>query len=426
MKLNLSIYMLEALVQNSALLFKEGTGRMGGYTQGDFALYENENYWGFEQVKMRMEQLVLTINNAPYSANPNIQFLERLMYTRETTNGGMQDFAFNFNVFQRNGSHLQPDATKVSKWSWNFTMEEYAAKPIDFTQLDAKQAKKNGGSIAREFEKKLTSLLNAYRDIFIPNMLKYTLFNVPMAGGGYQTQSVPTIGLLRNSTVIPERLQLADITGVALPGQPNSLIRNHYRAITNPSTGITPKDITLMKNYLKEYVDNENVPIYCLASPSFMTSLRDNAYTYTKNVDTRMEKGLEVIMIEGVRVIPYEDYIIPDGYAIFIAGTQGQAEGNAEQALLYKMVNKNPEFRGVKLVVGEETFYWDNLDEREVKDMKLEIQDIGMFLVGRHRAIIVDGNDGRPAQPSPNIMTQQGIDELQAFANRCQNRYVQG
>ena len=77
MKLNLSIYMLEALVQNSALLFKDGTGRMGGYTQGDFALYENENYWGFEQVKMRMEQLVLTINNAPYSANPNIQFLER-------------------------------------------------------------------------------------------------------------------------------------------------------------------------------------------------------------------------------------------------------------------------------------------------------------------------------------------------------------
>lgn len=425
MKLKFNIYMLESLLKNSAIVFNEDTGRLGGYTQGDYALYQDKGYWAFEQVKMRMEQLVLTINNAPYSANPNIQFLERLMYTKETYNGGIEEFTFNFNIFQRNGTFIQPDATKISRWTWNFTMEEYAAKPIDFSFLDARQAKKNGGSIAKEFELKLTSLLNAYRDIFIPNMIKYTLFNVPLAGGEYQTQSVPTIGLLRNTTVIPERLQLADTTGTVTAGQPHSVIRNHYRAITNPSTGVTPKDIVKMKNYLKEYVDNENVPVYCLASPSFMTSLRDNAYTYAKNVDMKMERGLEVLMIEGVRVIPYEDYIIPDGYAIFIAGTQGQAEGNAEQALLYKMVHALPEYRGIKLVIGNEYFYWDNLKESEVKDMKLEIQDIGMFLVGRHRAIIVDGNDGRPAQISPNIMTQVGIDELQAFAWRCRDRYVQ-
>ena len=158
------------------------------------------------------------------------------LYTKETYNGGIEEFTFNFNIFQRNGTFIQPDATKISRWTWNFTMEEYAAKPIDFSFLDARQAKKNGGSIAKEFELKLTSLLNAYRDICIPNMIKYTLFNVPLAGGEYQTQSVPTIGLLRDTTVIPERLQLADTTGTVPAGQPHSVIRNHYRAITNPST----------------------------------------------------------------------------------------------------------------------------------------------------------------------------------------------
>lgn len=425
MKLKLNLYMLESLLENSKITFNEDPGSVGSYTQGDYALYQDKDYWGFEQVKMRMEQYVLTINNAPYSSNPHIQFLERLMYTKETYNGGIQEFTFNYNIFQRNGTYIQPDATKISRWTWTFTMEEYAAKPIDFSFLDAKQAKKNGGSIAKEFELKLVSLLNAYRDIFIPNMIKYTLFNTPKAGGVYQDQSIPTIGLLRDTTVIPERLQLADLTGTVPAGQPQSLKRNHYRAIDNPSTGVTPKDVVKMKNYLKEYVDNENVPVYCLASPLFMTSLRDNAYTYAKNIDAKMERGLEVLMIEGVRVIPYEDYIIPDGYAIFVAGTQAQAEGNAEQALLYKMVHAEAEYRGVKLAIGDDYFYWDNLDEKDVKDMKLEIQDIGMFLVGRHRAIIVDGNDGRPAQPSPNIMTQQGIDDLQNFANRCQDRFVQ-
>ena len=56
MKLKLNLYMLESLLENSKITFNEDSGSVGSYTQGDYALYQDKDYWGFEQVKMRMEQ----------------------------------------------------------------------------------------------------------------------------------------------------------------------------------------------------------------------------------------------------------------------------------------------------------------------------------------------------------------------------------
>ena len=408
------------LLSGISTVLREGTGRVGGYNQGDAVLYEGDNYWNFPQIKLKLKKYVETVNEYPYSKSPQYRYLEKLMFTKEGRNGLRETFTFSTSLFQKGGKWINPDATRESTWSWGFTMEEYAGKPIDVSVLDSVQIEKNGGSIVPVFERQMIKLLKNYRDIFLPNMLKSVLFNVPPTGGSYQDN----FGLLRDVDVIPERLQNPDPTGLVPDGQPYSTVRNHYRCISNATAGVTPADFVLMKDYLKEYVDNDEYEVVCLASPAFLASIRKNAYTWDKYVDDEMTKGATGLVIEGIKVMPYEDYMIPNGFAIFLVDTSETAQVDHNDALFYKLIHDNPKFQGVQIVVGTSKTYWEDVREEDLQEVKLTIHDIGIFLVGRHRAIICDGVDRTTAPTSPNIMTQEGIDELLAFSDRCYAKYV--
>ncbi len=412
--------LINILLLSIVTTLNEDPGRVGGYKQGDLALYEGENYWNFPQIKQKLRRFVETVNEYPYASSPQMKFLEKLVFTKAGRNGTREVFTFSASLFQKGGKWINPDATRESSWSWGFLMEEYTGKPVDISLLDAVQLEKNGGSIVPVFERQMTKLLQSYINIFLPNMLKSVLFNVPPAGGSYQDN----FGLLRDVDVMPERLHNPDDTGTIPDGQPNSTVRNHYRAISNPVVGVMPSDVVLMKDYLKEYVDNTDFEVICLSSPAFLTSLRKNAYTYDRYVDDEMIKGQTGLVIEGVKIIPYEDYIIPNGFAIFLVDTSKSAKLDHNDALFYRLIHDNPKFQGIDIVVGESDKYWDDVRESDLKEVKLNIHDFGLYLVGRHRAIIVDAKDRGGAGTGDNIMVTAGINELLAFSDRSYSKCV--
>ena len=358
------------------------------------------------------------INKSEIEANGDYIFylLSNQMYTLQGKEKSIPlTFTFNYSLFRQENSTILP--IKTPTWKWEFEMEEYAGKSLSMLYSE------------EDFNSKLYSssvnLFDIYRNKFIPNLLKYALFNVPSRGGEYQDD----FGLLRDTKVEVDRLNYDPEFFVKHPkdGDPHSLVRNHYRASIYPNMGFTPEDITFCTTYLKKYIRNEKSTIVAIASPSAFESIKK----ITPN-----DGWSSALNIQDTDIYKATEGVIPEGYVVFIAiDDWGTQKIDYNDSTLLKIENSDLSKRGISLKYPDKDI--EELEEEDFKHPTIDIGSIGYYLIGREKMLILDTNS-RKNNPDYNsldtldngrwfcsVMTSEGLEELQEFADNCNPKFVQ-
>ncbi len=376
----------------------------------------------WEVVLEEISEKVKEINNSDPllltdNTNPLLKTLSDQIYVHAGRNGERQTFSHRNTIFQRGGSFCNPD-TMDETWSWGFLMEEYTGRAIDTSLLDQIQVEKNGGSVAPLFKKQMENLLEVYKCKFIPNFYKSILYYVPERGGTYQDN----FGVLRDTEVSSSRLQNPNVN----PNSINPLystIRNHYRSVRNPAIGITHLDIKFYRDYLKQYLVLEPCKLVAFAENSTFSNIRANAYTFDKVIDERLGNGM---LIEGVEIYPVDEFTVPEGFMVIMA-LDGGARVNHNTSIMYKLIHTNPKYQGIKINASNN--YFLDLKESDAKDVKLTIEDFGLYVTGRERMMFIDVKGEKyqtvfTTKSHPPVMSEDRIEDLQKFSERCFSKAI--
>ena len=100
---------------------------------------------------------------------------------------------------------------------------------------------------------------------------------------------------------------------------------------------------------------------------------------------------------------------------------------NHNEAIIYKLIHNNPKFQGIK-VETRPFKYTNELDIEDMKNIRLTIEDIGLYLTGRERMIIVDtafttSKENVFTNRYP-IMTDARIKDLKNYCDTCYSKFV--
>lgn len=394
-----------------------------------FDLFIEKLVWFVEhKPTLDFRKAITTINDKVREINsreevfttPLLREIGRQTFVKEGRNGNRDTFSFTKSIFQRHGTYINPDCTREETWSWGFLMEEYSAKPQDLNVLDHEYLQKNGMDITKSFENSMEKLLNNYETVFLPNIMKSVMYNVPPVGGVYSDN----FGLLRETAVSPDRLQNADIHKLIPDNQPCSTIRNHYRQIIDPSKGVTREDIIFFKNYLMEYVNLAQYDVIVFMNHHDRSNFLYNVQTWLEGEDS-IGSYEEV---EDVRIYKASNNELPDGFMIvMVTDKHYPMRFNHNEAIIYKLIHNNPKFQGIK-VETRPFKYTNELDIEDMKNIRLTIEDIGLYLTGRERMIIVDtAFTTSKENVFPNrypIMSDARIKDLKKYCDTCYGKFV--
>lgn len=348
------------------------------------------------------------ISSTPFS------LLDKSTYTYLTSNKEIEmDFMFNVSPFLKKNEVGIIQSKESCKRT--FSKDEY---------LPIKVLPEHIGddNIENLFISYYTRRLEEITESFIPTLYNSILYNIPEEGESYYN----SLGLLRNTFINTERLQKVEFDLVN-KGSIYSPLRNHYRSSIYPSMGFTPEDIAFCTTYLKEYPRNEEFRIVAVASPSSFESIKkitpNDGWSSSLNIqDTDIYKATE-----GV---------IPEGYVIFIVTHKGDLlKNNFNESTLLKVESLDPNKRGVSLRYPDKDI--EELEEEDFKHPTIDIGSIGYYLIGREKMLILDTNS-RKNNPDYNlldtldngrwfcsVMTSEGLEELQEFADNCNPKFVQ-
>ena len=392
-------------MKNLYLLFKDGAGiPMTGSTHlGDKGIHKQ--FSNFIEVGDYYEGLLAEINNteALNGTTPLLNLLTEMTrtrththnYYRETFSLGTQALFFNA------GTYTDPVPVKSKQMTWEMGVLDLESKVMNTTQLELKTFKRNHISIIPEFVKAMDLVISTYVTKVYPALFYKSIFQVPKAGGQFNEN----FGLLRNVKI--DGIMLSNVDSNATAGSKNSVVRNHYRAIRKPSTvagqlGITPEDIDDVRKYLLNYTDNEGKEIVAITSSNVINTLK-KFYSYEPTKDYFLENNIPTVKINGIHFVE-ADVVIPEDF-IFFAVYDSVETG----ALLTKVINPYPEFQGLRVDNENENFAWESVSEHNLKEVKVIVGDIDVFLTGRYRGLWLDcGN--RPQ--TDGLMTQAGLDIL--------------
>ena len=392
-------------MKNLYLLFKDGAGiPMTGSTHlGDKGIHKQ--FSNFIEVGDYYEGLLAEINNteALNGTTPLLNLLTKMTRTRththnyykETFSLGTQALFFNA------GTYTDPVPVKSKQMTWEMGVLDLESKVMNTTQLELKTFKRNHISIIPEFVKAMDLVISTYVTKVYPALFYKSIFQVPKAGGQFNEN----FGLLRNVKI--DGIMLSNVDSNATAGSKNSVVRNHYRAIRKPSTvagqlGITPEDVDDVRKYLLNYTDNEGKEIVAITSSNVINTLK-KFYSYEPTKDYFLENNIPTVKINGIHFVE-ADVVIPEDF-IFFAVYDSVETG----ALLTKVINPYPEFQGLRVDNENENFAWESVSEHNLKEVKVIVGDIDVFLTGRYRGLWLDcGN--RPQ--TDGLMTQAGLDIL--------------
>lgn len=388
------------------LLFKDGAGLpdVGSTHLGDKDIHEQ--FQDFIEVGRHYTEVFNGLNNteALNGTTPLLNILNKMTrvrththnYYKETFNLGTQALFFDASTY------ADPIPVKSKQMTWEMGVLDLESKVMNTTQLEIKTFKRNHISIIPEFVKAMDTVISTYVTKVYPALYYKAIFQVPKTGGEYNHN----FGLLRNVTV--DGIMLANVDSGATSGSKNSVVRNHYRAIKKPGTiagqlGITPEDIDDVKRYLLNYIDNEGKEIVAITSSNIINTLA-KFYSYLPTKDYFLENGIPSVKINGIHFIE-ADVVIPEDFIFFAVYDPVPEKGH----LLTKVINPFPEFQGLRVDNEDGNFAWDNVNEHNVKEVKVLVGDIDVHLTGRFRGLWLDcGN--RPQ--TDGLMTNDGIDIL--------------
>lgn len=388
------------------LLFKDGAGipRVGSTHLGDKGIHEQ--FSDFIEVGRHYDKVLAELNNteALNGTTPLLNLLTKMTRTRTHTNNFYKEtFSLGTQaLFFDASSYADPIPVKAKQMSWEMGVRDLESKVMNTTQLELKTFKRNHISIIPEFVKAMDTVISTYVTKVYPAMFYKSIFKVPNTGGEYNAN----FGLLRNVTL--DGIMLANVDDTATAGSKNSIIRNHYRAITKPSTvagqlGVTPDDIDDVKRYLLNYTDNEGKEIVAVTSSVIINTLA-KFYSYEPTKDYFLEYGIPSIKINGIHFVE-ADTVIPEDFIFFAVYDPVVEQGH----LLTKVINPYAENQGLRVDIENANFGWESVDEYNLKEVKVVMGEMDIHLTGRYRGLWLDcGN-----RPNTNgLMTQGGLDIL--------------
>lgn len=386
------------------LYFKDSVPNIGSTHLGDKGIHSQ--FSNFIDVGMHYDRVLGALNSseALNGTSPFLNLLTKMTRTvyhnnntyRETFNLGTQA------LFVSHGSYTDPNPVKSKMMSWEMGVLQLESKVMNTSQLEMKTFKRNKISVIPEFIKAMDTVISTYTTKIYPSLFYKAVFEVPDTGKEFNE----SFGLLRNVTVDSVLLNNADETAQA--GSKNSTVRNHYRAISKPTTvagslGVTPDDIDDVKKYLLNYTDNESKEIVAITSSKIINTLA-KFYSYNPTKDYFLENGIPSVKINGVHFIE-ADNVIPEDFIFFAVYDPVVEKGH----LLTKVLNPHAEYQGLYIDVENANFAWESVNEFNLAEVKLVVGDIGVHLTGRFRGLWLDcGN--RPN--TDGLMTSGGIDIL--------------
>ncbi|RLD60057.1 MAG: hypothetical protein DRJ01_10335 [Bacteroidetes bacterium] len=273
--------------------------------------------------------------------------------------------------FQDAGVALSPREYNETYNEWTLHCKEFESKNGSFTPDFIKKQIKNHKQPLDILLKRSEGIINKYENVFKPNYLWEAILEVPTSGGGYYEK----FGALRNTTV--DESLLEDVIEGATDGAKGSLVRNHFRAITN-SSGVEASDYQAIKEYFAEYIGIDVNDLVSAGSLGTENILR-GVFTDTIMVDDNIVEG-ELPAIEG---IPFrKSKMLPDGIVCFYID-------GFDNAIVAKLTSDIKEYTGLNFVVEKDNNKFPTT-LGEVQGAKFIIEDIGYQVIGRHQLLFLD------------------------------------
>lgn len=308
------------------------------------------------------------------------------------------------------GSYSDANTYKESYTKWRFTRRGYVVKDKDFTKEMVREADELNKDLSVIVNTRMKAISDMYLNRFIPNISYEPLFIVPEEGGEYTSKPE---GFLRNVKVNPMKLKLGS-------QQEEYLVRNHYRAIKNPTTGVEADDIEDILEFLSEYRDITDTNIIGIGSRRSLYKLR-SCLKWEGNMDVFNRTGLPAYPICGVLFIVND--FMPKDWLLFL---DGQAD-----KLITQLVSPKVKYRGIAI---EKEKGFEKVET--IQDMMgsfFRIQPTGYHLTGRHKGcFLYIGEEIGTATADPNknrttkLCSQEELNLLSAHAFELKQSWYKG
>jgi len=306
----------------------------------------------------------------------------------------------------------QDAGTAISLNEYNETYNEWTLRSRSFETADGSFTPKffrNELKMQRNpletLQKRAKGIMKNYLNKFKPNYLWEAILDIPVAGGNYYSH----FGVLRDTLV--DSSMIEDVIEGATDGAKGSLVRNHLRAIANP-TGIESEDLTFFKEYMAEYVGIDPEDIVMAGNLGTGNTLR-SVFSDTLTLDNIAVNGLPAEGIEGMPFVTTK--MLPDNILMMYVSTP-------DEPIVAELVNNTVEFQGLN-VVPETSLKKFPESINELIGSKYIIEDIGEHLIARHKVMFIDITPDASHANSDRLMQQAGIDMINRKKKRLHEQW---
>lgn len=269
-------------------------------------------------------------------------------------------------LFQEDSEHLDPEEFKEEYAKWYFTRKGYAIKTGSFDKKTFREAVEDGDEAKLEklVSDRTLSILNNYRNIYVPNIVFDCLLTTPTVGGGFYEK----YGFVRNTPVKKSKLNNYD--PAAADGAKGSLIRNNFRAIAS-NLGLTLDDLTFVKSYMGEIegIDESQLVVYGDAESieEFRPLFSQYSPVQEEITVNGVNTGIQGWKIGGFTVVSTK--FLPPKTLLFL--------NPDSKMLITKLISPKPEFRGIAIeTIGDDEKLIGNV--KGLQGAKIIIQPEGL------------------------------------------------